>query len=191
MSLFCSSKLDGDLHLSPLIRGVRAVIGEKARFASGHPMFLRVKRGPEKINTFVEELVGEATFQAYGNDCGLRLVKDHNVSISAGGSELGLPVEEAHSPIHGVFSEEASGSVFVSEIELDGGSHGNVSALDVIEESPESSRCSEESLDKDLATVKLSAANSWVSFDLNCTLRGWGIVANRQGGFSSQVSRNP
>ena len=168
-------KLKGNLDLSPLGLDHGRVVAEEARLASDNPLGLGLEDLVEAVNTLVKEFEGEISLDTDRKDSDLWAVNNENVIASiASGPKGGGTVKEAHGPVSA--SKELSGVVGVGKVELDWGSHGNVSALNVIEEYPEGTALAIDKVHEDICAFDLSATDGGVGLQLNSILRGGCIV---------------
>lgn len=168
-------KLKGNLDLSPLGLDHGRVVAEEARLASDNPLGLRLEDFLEAVNTLVEEVESELTLDTDREHSDLWAVNNVNiVSSITSGSKGGGTVKEAHGPVSA--SEELSGGVSVGKVELDWGSHGNVSALNVVEECPEGTALAKDKVQEEIFAFDLSATDSGVGLQLNSILRSGCIV---------------
>lgn len=168
-------ELDGNLNLGPLVPSVRGVVAEESRLASSDPLVLRSQRLSESVDSEVEKAVGETALLSDGDIGGLSSVLHPDVTASvASGALTRALVEEAHDPADLEVAEELSRVVSVSEVELDGSSHRDVSALDVVEKGPESTANSHNSLENKVLAIVRGSSVGRVGLNVDSILGGRG-----------------
>jgi len=183
-------KLKGDLDLSPLGLDHGRVVAEEARLASDNPLGLRLEDFLEAVNTLVEEVESELTLDTDRENSDFWAVNNDNVVASITSRSKGRgTVQEAHGPVSA--SEELSGSVSVGKVELNWGSHGNVSALNVVEECPEGTALAKDKVQEEIFAFNLSAADSGVSLQLYSILGGGCVVGIGKRGLSGEFTCLP
>ncbi len=177
----------GNLDLSPLGLDHGRVVAEEARLTSDNPLGLRLEDLLEAVNALVEEVEREITIDTDRKHSDLWAVYNDNVfaSIASGPKGWGT-VQEAHGPVSA--AEELSGVVGVGKVELNWSSHGNVFALNVVEEYPEGTALAKDKVHEDIFALDLSATDSGVGLQLNSILRGGSIVGVGKRGLSCETT---